>query len=378
MEEAIRVHLGQEEQGDGQEEERKEDDMDVDVHEHQEHQQTHDESQEDDGEDDHDEEDNEASESECQPGDESEPEESLARERDGHETQRRRQIGVTVEATSSPGLGTRVKGFLYSYLRPSSAASNLKSTSTSVSTLTTTARMVSTTSVASSSRKGSGTSIQMGPAARARAQAQAQVRAKPTTKPSARATTTKQPTSKPILRKGLPMQPPAVLEARAKARTRVTRPVVTPARPPPVKPPHPKDVVQLHPPLSLSTHQQSSNSNPVHLNTITTNGKARQIPVPIPRDLVRLNHVPPPIEKPVVDRTGSVNDRPGRPRSSAGSSVKDLVGVFEEMEREAAGSRAGFRAVGGAPVSVFAKDARAREAARKWRAETRDTRPRWR
>ncbi|KDR68464.1 hypothetical protein GALMADRAFT_283159 [Galerina marginata CBS 339.88] len=99
---------------------------------------------------------------------------------------------------------------------------------------------------------------------------------------------------------GLPLPPLDILE-------KPRGPVTTPARLPLPKPKHPKDLVHLNPapaPPPSALPQPSK-----------------------PRRLVELHHLPPPPEKPVVSLSIP------RPRRSSGSSVKDLVKGFEEMQK---------------------------------------------
>jgi hypothetical protein len=102
-----------------------------------------------------------------------------------------------------------------------------------------------------------------------------------------------------IRRPGLPLPPQAVLE---KARG----PVITPTRMPPPKSIPPKDLVHLQPPPPPPPQAQ----------------KLSNIPRPKPQRMVELHPVPPPL---------SVQPLP-RPRRSSGSSVKDLVRCFEELD----------------------------------------------
>lgn len=113
------------------------------------------------------------------------------------------------------------------------------------------------------------------------------------------------PSTGPPLRKpsqqlrGLPLPPDDILK-------RPRGPVTTPIRPPPTKPRHPKELVDLHPaPL------------PVKTSLIPRVAK--------PQRMVQLNPVP---ERPASVIGGSLNGS----RRSSGGSVKDLVKNFEELD----------------------------------------------
>lgn len=115
-----------------------------------------------------------------------------------------------------------------------------------------------------------------------------------------------EPASKPKLtsrQRGLPLPPRSVLE-------KPRGPVITPAKPPPAKGPAPKDLVNLNPaPLP----------------------KPSKLPMQRkPKRLVDLHPAPPPVEKP-KDSEKEVLLR----RRSSTSSVKDLIGGFEAMQKKA-------------------------------------------
>ncbi|PPR08245.1 hypothetical protein CVT24_001287 [Panaeolus cyanescens] len=116
------------------------------------------------------------------------------------------------------------------------------------------------------------------------------------------------PAPKPKLnsrQRGLPLPPRSVLE-------KPRGPVVTPARPLPEKGPAPKDLVNLHPaplpkPSKLPTRRE-------------------------PKRLVDLHPAPPPVDKSKeLEKEKDVLLR----RRSSTSSVKDLIGGFEAMQRKA-------------------------------------------
>lgn len=100
----------------------------------------------------------------------------------------------------------------------------------------------------------------------------------------------------------LPLPPPSVLQ---KSRG----PVETPVRPLVPRAPHPKDLV--------------------HLNHILLKPSNIPRPKPIPKRLVELVPVPHTKAEPTTSR----GDVVPRPRRSSGSSVKDLVRGFEQMEK---------------------------------------------
>jgi hypothetical protein len=107
--------------------------------------------------------------------------------------------------------------------------------------------------------------------------------------------------SRPSHRPGLPIPPKEIL---AKPRG----PVVTPAREPLPKTVPPKDLVQLQQAPPIQT-------------------VASKIPrVVHPKQLVELNHVTP--------KVADEKKRKEKQRRSSGSSVKDLVKGFEQMEKE--------------------------------------------
>jgi len=101
---------------------------------------------------------------------------------------------------------------------------------------------------------------------------------------------------------GLPLPPPSVLE---KSRG----PISTPIRPPVPRVPHPKELVHLNP----------APPPPSHIPRAKV----------VPKRLVELVPVLPPPQEPKEFKTGIVP----RPRRSSGSSVKDLVRGFEQMEK---------------------------------------------
>jgi hypothetical protein len=98
---------------------------------------------------------------------------------------------------------------------------------------------------------------------------------------------------------GLPLPP---IEILSKPRG----PVITPARAPLIKPKHPKELVVLHP------------APPLQAPTISHIPRLKK-----PQRLVEL-HPPPPVIEPPTPIP--------RPRRSSGSSVKDLVRGFEEIQ----------------------------------------------
>ena len=100
---------------------------------------------------------------------------------------------------------------------------------------------------------------------------------------------------------GLPLPPPDILE-------KPRGPVTTPARPALPRVQAPKELVNLNPAPPLPS--------------------ALPRPKAKPQRMVELHPLPPPIEKPVAPPFVS------RPRRSSGSSVKDLVRGFEEMENK--------------------------------------------
>ncbi|KAI0065311.1 hypothetical protein BV25DRAFT_1822469 [Artomyces pyxidatus] len=104
-------------------------------------------------------------------------------------------------------------------------------------------------------------------------------------------------------RPGLPLPPPEILE-------KPRGPVNTPVREPAPKPPHPKEVVNLH-----------------HAPVLPS--KIPQLPRQKPQRLVDLRPV-----SPVPEPTPAVQIPKGR--RSSGGSVKDLVNSFEELDRSKA------------------------------------------
>lgn len=100
---------------------------------------------------------------------------------------------------------------------------------------------------------------------------------------------------------GLPLPPPDILE-------KPRGPVTTPARPALPRVQAPKELVNLNPAPPLPS--------------------ALPRPKAKPQRMVELHPLPPPVEKPVALPFVS------RPRRSSGSSVKDLVRGFEEMENK--------------------------------------------
>jgi hypothetical protein len=110
----------------------------------------------------------------------------------------------------------------------------------------------------------------------------------------------------------LPLPPPSVLE-------KPRGPVATPVRPSVHRAPPPKDLV--------------------HLNHVSLPPSNIPRPKPILKRLVELVPVPETAIKPETTfRDGVVQ----RPRRSSGSSVKDLVKGFEEMEKTADGRLGGY------------------------------------
>ncbi|KIM42226.1 hypothetical protein M413DRAFT_444671 [Hebeloma cylindrosporum] len=110
------------------------------------------------------------------------------------------------------------------------------------------------------------------------------------------------PSRKPQLprQRGLPLPPPDILE-------KPRGPVTTPARPALPRVQAPKELVNLNPAPPLPS--------------------ALPRPKAKPQRMVELHPLPPPIEKPIAPSFV-------RPRRSSGSSVKDLVRGFEEMENK--------------------------------------------
>ena len=119
-----------------------------------------------------------------------------------------------------------------------------------------------------------------------------------------------QTTTRKNVAPGLPLPPPAVLQKQR-------GPVSTPLRPLLPRAPHPKELVHLNPAPP-----------PSHIPR----------PKAVPKRLVELVPIPLPVSK---DKTALKTGLVPRPRRSSGSSVKDLVKGFEQMEDMGKGNTVG-------------------------------------